>query len=118
MIQVPLTQLQIDLMSVQAASDKAARALEDACKRLNEAHAALWSLPKERLEALLNHMGLAQVQGVFSAHQQIAVQSNTALDAWEHQGARAIIVPGKHMTYDGTFHILEVETEPEPEVVP
>jgi len=116
------TQLEKDLADVQRAADAAAYMTEQLARALDRAHAAVWQLPDDRLSALLNHLGSEQVNAIFSAHQEIAVAVNAALDASASQAKRAKTTAGREFTLaqDGTFTVIPLPkpqqpTEPQPE---
>lgn len=99
------TQLEKDLAEVQRSVDAAAYAVENLARALNRAHASVWQLPDDRLAALLNHLGPAQVQSIFEAHQAIATAANAALDASNRTGIRALAVAGRETIVDGNGKI-------------
>jgi hypothetical protein len=116
------TQLETDLANVQRAVDAASYSVASLASALDRAHAAVWQLPDDRLSALLNHLGAAQVNAIFSAHQAIAVSVNAALDASASQAKRAKTTAGREFTVaeDGTFTVTPLPkpqqpTEPQPE---
>lgn len=111
------TQLEQDIANADRAAQGTiyyAGLLADA---LNAAAAAIWTLPDERLEALLNHLGEARVQELLVAHVAIGAALNASLDAQEAGGSRVVLEQPRTFTVDEQGHITLVPlvTPEEPE---
>lgn len=110
---ITTTQLEKDLAEVQRSVDAASYAVESLARALNRAHASVWQLPDDRLAALLNHLGPAQVQSIFAAHQAIATAANAALDASNRSGVRAYASAGRetNLDSDGRISVVPLPTK-------
>jgi len=75
---------------------------------LNRAAWAIWTLPDDRLEALLNHLGAAKVQELLQAHAGIGTALNTALEAQGAGGSRVSVEQPRQFTVDEGGHITLV----------
>jgi len=75
---------------------------------LNRAAWAIWTLPDERLEAVLNHLGAAKVQELLQAHAGIGTALNAALDAQGEGGSRVRVEQPRQFTVGEDGHITLV----------
>lgn len=108
------TQLEQDIANADRAAQGTiyyAGLLADA---LNAAAAAIWTLPDERIEDLLNHLGAVRVQELLQAHGAIGAALNASLDAQEAGGSRVGLEQPRTFTVDENGHIALVPL-PEPE---
>lgn len=112
---ITTSQIEKDLAEVQRSVDAASYSVENLARALNRAHASVWQLPDDRLAALLNHLGPAQVQSIFAAHQAIATAANAALDASNRSGVRAYASAGRETTVDdnGKISIVPIVKHPQ-----
>ena len=110
---VPQTQLEQDLSNITRAANGTTYYGQLLVQSLNAAHAAVWSLPDDRLTAVLNHLGADQVAALIALHSQTAAALNLSLDAAGDTGARAIVSPGREYTIaaDGTITVTPLPTQ-------
>lgn len=110
---VPQTQLEQDLSNIARAANGTTYYAQLLVQSLNAAHAAVWSLPDDRLTAVLNHLGPDQVAALIALHSQTAAALNASLDAAGDTGARAIVQPGREYTIaaDGTITVTPLPTQ-------
>ena len=95
---VPQTQLEQDLSNITRAANGTTYYGQLLVQSLNAAHAAVWSLPDDRLTAVLNHLGADQVAALIALHSQTAAALNASLDAAGDTGPRAIVSPSREYT--------------------
>jgi len=83
------TQTETDLLSIENSVSNAVLALSGAAVSLNNAFAAIWSLPDDRLVAVLQWLVINQkLTPLLELHAGTATAINSILDSVEHQGAR------------------------------
>lgn len=117
---LPMTQTQQDVAAIARAANGTAYYGGLLVASLNNAHAAVWSLPTDRLENALNAIGAENVAQLVTLHSTTATALNQSLDAANVPGPRAIVAPSREYTVDGEGHITvtplpEPPTEPTPE---
>ena len=110
---VPQTQLEQDLSNITRAANGTTYYAQLLVQSLNAAHAAVWSLPDDRLTAVLNRLGADQVAALIALHSQTAAALNASLDAAGDTGARARVSPGREYTIaaDGTITVTPLPTQ-------
>jgi len=109
---VTKTQLEQDLDALLENINTAALAASATAQTLNNAHAAFWGLPDDRLIAVLNSLGAEKVQSMFDEHFAIASACNAFMDAAAHDGVRAITIRGREIAVDanGVFSLSTTDT--------
>lgn len=113
---LPMTQTQQDVANIAQAANGTTYYGQQLVASLNRAHAAVWSLPDDRLEAALNAIGAEAVAQLVMLHSATALALNQSLDAVNDPGPRAIILPSREYTVDGEGHITVTPLEePEPQ---
>lgn len=112
-----MTQTQKDIESISRAADGTAYYGQQFVAALNRAHAAVWSLPDERLAAALNAFGAEAVTRLVALHSAAAAGINAALDAAGDTGPRALVEPGREFTVaeDGTITVVPLAEPGAPE---
>ena len=110
---VPQTQLEQDLSNITRAANGTTYYGQLLVTALNAAHASVWSLPDDRLTAVLNRLGADQVAALIALHSQTAAALNASLDAAGDTGPRAIVSPGREYTIaaDGTITVTPLPTQ-------
>ena len=103
---VPQTQLEQDLSNIARAANGTTYYGQLLVTALNAAHAAVWSLPDDRLTAVLNHLGPEAVTGLVALQAATATALNQSLDAAGDAGSRAVVQPGREFTWDGSSVVL------------
>jgi len=103
---VPQTQLESDLSNISRAASSTTWYGQLLVQSLNSAHAAVWSLPDDRLTAVLNHLGEQAVTGLVALQSATASALNQSLDAAGDAGPRAIVEPGRQFSWDGGSVVL------------
>ena len=108
---LPMPQLDRDIAAINQAAAGTSYYGQLLVTALNNAHAAVWTLPDDRLAAVLNRLGADQVAALIALHSQTAAALNASLDAAGDTGARAIVSPGREYTIaaDGTISLEPVE---------
>jgi hypothetical protein len=99
---VPQTQLEQDLSAIARAANGTTYYAQLLVQSLNAAHAAVWSLPDDRLSAVLNHLGPEAVTGLVALQSATATALNQSLDAAGDAGPRAVVQPGREFSWDGS----------------
>lgn len=103
---VPQTQLEQDLFAINRAAQGTTYYGQLLVQSLNSAHASVWSLPDERLVAVLNHLGPEAVTGLVALQAATATALNQSLDAAKDSGPRAIINPSREFSWNGNSVVL------------
>ena len=103
---VPQTQLEQDLSAIARAANGTTYYAQLLVQSLNAAHAAVWTLPDDRLIAVLNHLGPESVIGLVALQSATATALNQSLDAAGDTGARAIVNPSREFSWNGTSVVL------------
>jgi hypothetical protein len=103
---VPQTQLESDLSAIARAASGTTWYGQLLIQSLNSAHAAVWSLPDDRLAAVLNHLGEQAVTGLVALQSATATALNQSLDVAGDTGPRAIVEPGREFSWDGDSVVL------------
>jgi len=103
---VPQTQLEQDLSNISRAANGTTYYGQLLVQSLNAAHAAVWSLPDDRLTAVLNHLGPEAVTGLIALQAATATALNQSLDAAKDSGPRAIINPSREFSWNGNSVVL------------
>ena len=103
---VPQTQLEQDLSNITRAANGTTYYGQLLVTALNAAHAAVWSLPDDRLTAVLNHLGPEAVTGLVALQSATATALNQSLDAAGDAGPRAVVQPGREFSWDGSSVVL------------
>ena len=103
---VPQTQLEQDLSNIARAANGTTYYAQLLVQSLNAAHAAVWSLPDDRLTAVLNHLGPEAVTGLVALQSATATALNQSLDAAGDAGSRAVVQPGREFSWDGDSVVL------------
>lgn len=108
-----LTQVQKDLQSLESAVNNTTLALAAAGIALNISHKALWSLPEDRLTAVLQELhDRGELQNVFNLHYTAATGINGLLNAVGHDGNRCIDQVGR--TFTITNDVVTLDPLPDP----
>jgi len=103
---VPQTQLEADLSNISRAANSTTWYGQLLVQSLNSAHSAVWSLPDDRLTAVLNHLGEQAVTGLVALQSATASALNQSLDAAGDAGPRAIVQAGREFSWDGGSVVL------------
>lgn len=103
---VPQTQLEQDLSAIARAANGTTYYAQLLVQSLNAAHAAVWSLPDNRLIAVLNHLGPESVTGLVTLQVATATALNQSLDAAGDTGPRAVVQPGREFSWDDATVVL------------
>lgn len=103
---VPQTQVESDLSNIARAANGTTYYAQLLVQSLNAAHAAVWSLPDDRLTAVLNKLGQQSVTGLVQLQAATAAALNQSLDAAGDTGPRAIVQPGREFSWDGGSVVL------------
>ena len=103
---VPQTQLEQDLSNIARAANGTTYYGQLLVTALNAAHASVWSLPDDRLTAVLNHLGAESVTGLVALQAATASALNSSLDAAGDAGPRAVVQPGREFGWDGASVVL------------
>ena len=103
---VPQTQLEQDLSNITRAANGTTYYGQLLVQSLNAAHAAVWSLPDDRLIAVLNHLGPEAVTGLVALQAATATALNQSLDAAGDTGSRAVVNPSREFSWNGTSVVL------------
>lgn len=103
---VPQTQLEKDLSNIARAANGTTYYGQLLVQSLNAAHAAVWSLPDERLVAVLNHLGPQTVAGLVQLQAATATALNQALDVAGDTGPRAIVDPTREFSWNGSGFVV------------
>ena len=103
---VPQTQLEQDLSNITRAANGTTYYGQLLVTALNAANAAVWSLPDDRLTAVLNHLGPEAVTGLVALQSATATALNQSLDAAGDAGPRAVVQPGREFSWDGGSVVL------------
>ena len=103
---VPQTQLEQDLSNIARAANGTTYYGQLLVTALNNAHAAVWTLPDDRLAAVLNHLGPEAVTGLVALQAATASALNSSLDAAGDAGPRAVVQPGREYSWDGSSVVL------------
>ena len=114
------TPLQDDLEAIEDRVTRTGRSLSRAVNDLNASHQALWGLPDDRLQDVLNYLLQASSEThdnklveVFESH-ALAVEKLNELCVTAGVPARAVIGAGREITIDANG--VTVVPLPEPEV--
>lgn len=118
----PRTQLETDLADKDASVIRCAEAAHHLAAVLRNENARFWSVPTDRLLAVLNH-DVAVTLATFAANTAAGTAVNAILDqlADPRFPTRAPTEPGRaDIVFDGTQFVYvlptEPETEPEPDI--
>jgi hypothetical protein len=103
---VPQTQLEQDISAISRAASGTTYYGQMLVTSLNNAHSSVWSLPDDRLVAVLNHLGPQAVTGLVALQSATAAALNQSLDAAADTGPRAIVQPGRAFSWDGISVVL------------
>ena len=103
---VPQTQLEQDLSNIARAANGTTYYAQLLVQSLNAAHAAVWTLPDDRLIAVLNHLGPEAVTGLVALQSATATALNQSLDAAGDAGPRAVVQPGRDFSWNGSSVVL------------
>jgi len=103
---VPQTQLESDLANISRAAQGTTWYGQLLVTSLNNAHSSVWSLPDDRLVAVLNHLGEQAVTGLVALQSATASALNQSLDAAGDTGPRAMVQPGRAFSWDGSSVVL------------
>ena len=103
---VPQTQLEQDLSNITRAANGTTYYAQLLVQSLNAAHSSVWSLPDDRLTAVLNHLGPESVTGLVALQSATASALNSSLDAANDAGPRAVVQPGREFSWDGSSVVL------------
>ena len=103
---VPQTQLEQDISAISRAANGTTYYGQLLVTSLNNAHSAVWSLPDDRLEAVLNHLGEESVTGLVQLQSASATALNQSLDAAGDTGPRAVVQPGRQFSWDSGSVVL------------
>jgi hypothetical protein len=103
---IPSTQVQRDIASIDRAAQGTTYYGQLLVQSLNNAHAAVWSLPDDRLAAVLNTLGEDNVTRLVALQAQTATALNASLDAAGDTGARALVSPSRAFSWSGGSVVL------------
>jgi len=103
---VPQTQLEQDLSNISRAANGTTYYGQLLVQSLNAAHASVWSLPDDRLTAVLNKLGQEAVTSLIALQSATASALNQSLDASGDNGPRAIVQPGRQFSWDNGVVVL------------
>lgn len=111
---LPMPQIDRDIAAINQAAAGTTYYGQLLVTALNNAHAAVWGLPDDRLAAVLNRLGADQVAALIALHTQTAAALNASLDAAGDTGARAIVSPGREYTVsaDGAITVTPRPEQP------
>lgn len=110
---LPMPQVDRDLADISRAADGTAYYGQLLVQSLNSAHAAVWTLPDDRLAAVLNRLGPEAVTGLVELHAATATALNASLDAAGDAGPRALVSPGREFSWEGNSVVIVPREEPE-----
>lgn len=111
---LPMSQVDRDIAAINQAAAGTTYYGQLLVTALNNAHAAVWSLPDDRLAAVLNRLGPDQVSALIALHSQTASALNASLDAAGDKGRRALVTPSREYTV-GTDGVIVIVPLSEPE---
>ena len=120
MIHKPSTQLEADLLAKDALVIRAAEATHHLATVLKTCNDAFWSLPTDRLLAVLN-ASIPDTLAAFAANTALGTACNQHLDAiaLSNLATRAPLTPGRaDIVFDGAAFVYVAPPEPEPEPEP
>ena len=103
---VPQTQLEQDISAISRAASGTTYYGQLLVTSLNNAHSSVWSLPDDRLVAVLNHLGEQAVTGLVALQSATASALNQSLDAAGDTGPRAVVQPGRQFSWDSGSVVL------------
>jgi hypothetical protein len=110
---VPQTQLQRDLSEISKAAEASTYYGELFAASLNRA-AAIWSLPDDRLVAVLTALGEANVTALLQLQAAQAAVINAGLEA-AGSSVRANVTPTREFSFvNGQAVVIPLEPTPEP----
>lgn len=115
-----LTQAEADLAAKEQLVLQAGEATHHLASTLATTNQQFWSLPTDRLLAVLN-ADVAATLATFAANTALGTQVNASLDALAVPkfGSRAPVTPGRSdIVFDGTAFVYVAPPEPEPEPEP
>ena len=108
----PKTTLQADLAAKDLRVLECAEATHNLAAVMRNAHEWLWTLPNERLLAVLND-DVARTLDTFAQNTALGTAANTALDALDlpqFKGRSPVVLGRADVSFDGTaFFIVEPE---------
>jgi hypothetical protein len=114
-------QIDIDIASIEASATTFLNAVNAAIDSLNNSHRVFWSLPDDRLTAVLQKLyDNNQLLSLFANHEYSATALNEIKSRANVEGITAIAVAGKEFQIvDGVVSLIvkEVIIEPEPEII-
>ena len=114
---LPLPQVDQDLAQLNTSINRSSYYLGLAVQAFNETH-WVWSLPDDRLSALLERLGPTQVAVLRGAQIGTAWALNAILDGAQSTQPRAIAQPARTFTWSGTNVVLTPLPTPEPSPTP
>ena len=120
MIHHPSTQLEADLLAKDALVIRAAEATHHLASVLKGANEAFWSLPTDRLLAVLN-ANIPDTLAAFTANTILGTACNQHLDAvaLPQLSTRAPLTAGRSdIVFDGQSFVYVPPPEPEPQPEP
>ena len=114
-------QIDIDITSIEASATTFLNAVNAAIDSLNNSHRVFWSLPDDRLTAVLQKLyDNNQLLSLFTNHEYSATALNEIKSRANSEGVTAIAVAGREFEIvDGVVSLIvkEVIIEPEPEII-
>ena len=114
-------QIDIDIVSIEASATTFLNAVNAAIDSLNNSHRVFWSLPDDRLTAVLQKLyDNNQLLSLFTNHEYSATALNEIKSRANSEGVTAIAVAGREFEIvDGVVSLIvkEVIIEPEPEII-
>ena len=114
---IPKTQLEKDIQAIEEASASFSSSINSAIYILNIAYETLWSLPDDRLVAVLQRLyDVGKLMELFIDHNFSAVNLNAISDKAQANGQKAITAAGREFTIvDGVVALVPLPTpEPQP----
>ena len=115
-----LTEAEADLQAKEQLVLQAGEATHHLASTLATTNAQFWSLPTDRLLAVLN-TAIPATLATFAANTALGLQVNASLDALAvpRFSNRAPVEPGRSdIVFDGTAFVFVAPPEPEPEPEP
>lgn len=115
----PLSQAAADLALLDALILQTAEAANHLAATMSRCNSEFWSLPDDRLAAVLNN-DVARTAAVFASNSALGVAVNAALDAIDSVAlaARAPVSPGRELRVDDQGAFVVVPLPAQPEVAP
>lgn len=107
---LPKQQVDIDIADIEASGDTFINAINAAIFSLNNSHKTLWSLPDDRLTAVLQKLhDNNQLMPLFGNHNYSAVALNEIKTRSNKEGIKAIDIAGREFQIiDGVVSLIAI----------